>query len=463
VSVTDQQFRELLRGKSGGEVVLLAEIEFAYETAAGPATGTIYLSDGKYRTKEGESPSRTRYRDVIAAAPTFARAINLEKLGGQWTMSEGSLRLDNPEGAMDWLFDLIMDGREVRLYAGRGGDNPWPRADFRLVNVATVVSVSSDETATTITLRDKNYPLDRSVIGDPIASGPNAGKPKPVIAGSVYNVDLTPYLLDATALTYSIGTDPVTYPTLLSSISVYDVGISLRTDSFITSINSGTLTANAGTDTLTYAAHGLAVNDVIVFQTVGSPALVLPTPLAVDTQYWVLASGLNANDFKLSLTRGGAAIDLTGTTVANSGEASRRRYYVDATVPHVQMSSMPAGRLTADLVDWWQSSSESNRPHGAFRYWIERFAPDIGVTDWSSVTTLYDAQRADRWPGGCGDAGVAGDGRTALPSTREFHRPGRDELPRELVGLPRLGVRFRTAGSARDPDEHHAAGADTGR
>jgi hypothetical protein len=58
--------------------VLLAEIEFAYQTAAGPATGTIYLSDGKYRTKEGESPSRTALSGRDAQGPAFSARDRLQ-------------------------------------------------------------------------------------------------------------------------------------------------------------------------------------------------------------------------------------------------------------------------------------------------------------------------------------------------------------------------------------------------
>jgi hypothetical protein len=73
-------------------------------------------------------------------------------------------------------------------------------------------------------------------------------------------------------------------------------------------------TVSTSADTLGYTAHGLA-NGVIVYVTTSGT---LPSPLAVDTPYFVVNTA--ADTFKLSLTQGGAAIDLTtqdGTSTTN--------------------------------------------------------------------------------------------------------------------------------------------------
>lgn len=60
---------------------------------------------------------------------------------------------------------------------------------------------------------------------------------------------------------------------------------------------------------LTSAAHGLvAGNSVVVWPTIGA---VLPTPLAEDTEYFVIATGLTTDTFRIATTFGGAAIDIT--------------------------------------------------------------------------------------------------------------------------------------------------------
>ena len=39
----------------------------------------------------------------------------------------------------------------------------------------------------------------------------------------------------------------------------------------------------------------------------------LPTGLSVDTQYWVISAGLSADDFRLSTSKAGSAINTSGS------------------------------------------------------------------------------------------------------------------------------------------------------
>ena len=64
-------------------------------------------------------------------------------------------------------------------------------------------------------------------------------------------------------------------------------------------------------DTITSSVHGLTTDDYIVVNNVAGTAI--PAGLTETTQtYRVLASGLTADVFKLSLTSGGAAVNITG-------------------------------------------------------------------------------------------------------------------------------------------------------
>ena len=72
----------------------------------------------------------------------------------------------------------------------------------------------------------------------------------------------------------------------------------------------GTVTVTqASPGVFTRAAHGLVEGDQFFLKTTGA----LLTGLAVDTIYFVIAAGLTADAFQASLTRGGAAINTTGT------------------------------------------------------------------------------------------------------------------------------------------------------
>ena len=68
--------------------------------------------------------------------------------------------------------------------------------------------------------------------------------------------------------------------------------------------------ANA-TETFTSTAHGLSVG-MTVMLTAGT----MPTGYSAGTTYYVIASGLTANDFKLALTQNGTAVN--GTTNGSS-------------------------------------------------------------------------------------------------------------------------------------------------
>lgn len=63
---------------------------------------------------------------------------------------------------------------------------------------------------------------------------------------------------------------------------------------------------------ITWAGHGLAVGQAVVFSSTGS----LPTGLTAGTTYYVIANGLAANTFQVSATPGGTAVN---TTAAGSG------------------------------------------------------------------------------------------------------------------------------------------------
>lgn len=73
----------------------------------------------------------------------------------------------------------------------------------------------------------------------------------------------------------------------------------------------GYFTLDSATDTITSAAHLLANDHRVLFFTTGT----LPAGLSPATLYWVV--GAAANTFQVSLTQGGAAVDLTAA--AGSG------------------------------------------------------------------------------------------------------------------------------------------------
>jgi hypothetical protein len=75
----------------------------------------------------------------------------------------------------------------------------------------------------------------------------------------------------------------------------------------------------------TTAAHGFSAGDVVKFTT-SSETVLLPTGISKNSHYHVLAAGLGANSFRISLAPGGTAVDTTGGSFTNArvGKVSGR-------------------------------------------------------------------------------------------------------------------------------------------
>lgn len=104
----------------------------------------------------------------------------------------------------------------------------------------------------------------------------------------------------------------------------------LRQDGY--SFVSVTGISNASPAVVTFPSHGLAANTAISFQQLsGSGSDSLPSPLVINTTYYVLAAGLTTNTFEIATSPGGAAIN---TTTAGSGSIalSSGNFYADTDI-----------------------------------------------------------------------------------------------------------------------------------
>lgn len=349
MAISDAQFAQWLIGD--GPRVVLAELRFSYESAGAPAEGTVYLSSGSYFTRPEDSPPNVAYRDTISGLPGVRMSINPDSLGGFTQISVGELTLHNGDGSLDFLLDLIIDGREVNFYLG---SPEWPRSDFRVMLSVLAESAAADGDDTIrITLRDHRLLLDRAIAGDVVT----AEKRKPLIfcfGSQAYANSIEPVLLDSVDLDYCVLQN---YANSGLGSFVRDNGAELSAAGF--AFDNTTLTVNAGTDTFTFVAHGLDEHDVVrITRTSGSGFY---TGITSATQYWVISAGLTLDDFRISLTKGGAAIDITGSTLAGAGDVTVRRYFDNVAVDGtIQLSSPPAGRVTVDVKGL--SASQSTSP-----------------------------------------------------------------------------------------------------
>lgn len=338
MTISADQFTAWL--STDAERTVLCELGFAYESGGAPAESTLYLANRPYTTRPTDSPANTRYRAVIARAPVLDRSVNPDSLGGLTQVSLGELELVNGDGELDALMDLVIDGREVRLYLG---DRTWERSDFRLVTVGLAEVAQADDERIVVQVRDQRLLLDKTIAGAIV----NDERRKPIVLGwngSACGFSIEPVVKNASTLEYYVLENYV--GSIVSG--VYDNGVTLDAGVAFTGDNTA-ITANAGTDTITKVGHGLAIDDVVTF-TVTSGIF---AGLSAYTQYWVISAGFTADNFRLSTTKGGSAVDITGTTFAGLIGCSRRRYYDNSAVDGtIKLSSSPAGRLTADVVGY---------------------------------------------------------------------------------------------------------------
>ena len=100
----------------------------------------------------------------------------------------------------------------------------------------------------------------------------------------------------------------------VASIAVTNVGSAYVTTPTVTVqvpvLTVPTTNISTSTDVITYTAHGLSAGDTVKYYNGGGTSA---TGLTTATTYYVIASGLTANAFKVSATSGGSAIDITGT------------------------------------------------------------------------------------------------------------------------------------------------------
>lgn len=393
MTVSDAQFAAWL--DTDAPMVVLCEIDFGYESGGSPAVGTVYLSDAPYTTGPADSPPHIAHRPIIKEVPKLKRAIGRDKLEGGASVSVSELRLENSDASADFMLSLVLDGYETRFYIG---GPTWARADFRLAFVAVAERARApNDREVTIRLRDKRLLLDRQMIGNQVGgTGAEASQFLPLYWGSIFNAEARIY--DSATARWAVLSN---YTGAVVN-DVRDNGNTL-TESPV-SIEDGvspTITVDAGTDVFTKTAHGLAVNDVVTPQSRGfigdTWAAFAMFAGMTARQYWVIAVP-TADTFKLSETKGGASIDVTGTTYLgpsgggfSAGRLKRTHFFDDLTnTGRIQLSSSATGRVTVDLT---ALNSYVTTPFSFIRYLIETYGKvttdDVDADYFTAADTAY--------------------------------------------------------------------------
>jgi hypothetical protein len=318
---------------------IVAEDEEAYQLwLRDPSAGCGHIITLNYNGTSAVYPNWVNYaltlsdfplagaRGVVKSVPEFTRSIG-EDFTGAVSASIGNLVLDNLDGSLDQWPNLSFDGQLCRV---RRGDPSWNDPDrFRILYdcIAEIVTGATREEIT-IRLRAIEHTANGPIQENLIASGSEINQPIPLAYGRVFNVE--PRVIDAANQTYQWQDGPVA-----NLFTARDGGIAFNTSAKTVSA------VDAGTNTITTStAHGF-VNNTRVW---GSDPL--PAPLVQARNYWVIPAGLTTTAFRVSETRGGSEVDITGTTTG--GTFLGYHWTADLTNGKIYLDSNTAGKLTLD-------------------------------------------------------------------------------------------------------------------
>lgn len=216
------KFTELLSTKRATRIVL-AEIS-AYNKLTNTLE-TLRFSTHKFATSPTDTPSNTVYRRRLSNNIRFEQSMySSGSIGGQTVPGFGFIELANNDGALDYLADYAVDGRDLTL---KMGGQDFAYTDYGVIFAGTVESVSFSTSSVKINIRDFQHLLDVPLFtqfyggtGAWDGSSDVKGQPIPHAYGRVRNAKAT--VLNTSLLYYQVH-----HSSVQSISNVRDRGVSL--------------------------------------------------------------------------------------------------------------------------------------------------------------------------------------------------------------------------------------------
>lgn len=249
--------------------------------------------------------------------------------------------------------------------------------------------------------------------------------------------------------------------------------------------------ASPGVITWFYGSHGMTGGESIVFSTTGA----LPTGLTAGVTYYVLAAGITATTFRVSLTPGGSAVNTSGTqsgiqratvgsvevqgtyrvteivdvdnfiinisstvgassVVAMNGGDVRLQYYI-ALGPAAQGIGYSVGTYSDGTYSIGASgSAQEGTPITATDWTIDNWGSTIlacpeggGIYEWTPDTGLETAKMVDNAPPYNGGIFVANPAQILIAwGSTQYHEIGVDRDPLTYAWSDQLDYSFWSPG-----------------
>lgn len=258
-----------------------------------PQTGLLYVVSVAHTS----AATPTTFAAFVAANPTFYTSFTLAlatqaeaEAGIENTKYMSALRVAQAIAAQSPVASIASQAQ-----AEAGTDNLTMMTPLRVAQ-SIAVRLLANIPGGRLTLTTGTPIMTAGVAAQTgIFYAPDKHSGVPLYDGTKFvNVDIQDELS-------SISTDTAKSPAA--------IGASKCNDWFVWTETAVVTISIAAPGVVSYTAHGLQAGAPLKFSTTG----LLPTGLLPDTLYYVIAAGLTANAFQLSATKGGAAINTSGT------------------------------------------------------------------------------------------------------------------------------------------------------
>lgn len=312
----------------------LSAVGFSAASSTFRKSVPFYWSNMAYTSKYWDAPSERSFVPCIATVPSFDREMDHAFYGtAQITFSDMVIVKMGPEFET-WRRYVWERGQAVI----RLGHPSWPLHDFRVWMRSRLREQPVGDGPNKMKFPFSSFsdvldaPVRAEVIG---GTGAFANAQQPMVLGHVKYLEPPSY--DSATNQFQVHGNAGIEMEFSSQSNTRDFGDVL--DNFISLKTSATVSsADAGADTIsTAAAHGMLIDYRVFFRT-GTP----PSPLAIGTEYYVVTVP-TATSFKLSETRGGAAVNITTTTAGATFD--RVGWWYDFSTNRLTLPSKPVGRV----------------------------------------------------------------------------------------------------------------------
>lgn len=138
--------------------IYLVELD-AYDLSAGSTTSLFYSTHG-FSTTPSDTPSNIHYEGRVKSALNVSKNMySPGKIGGRSIPSFGTIKLNNTDGALDFLQNYSINGRDIKVKIGKGESY----TDFFNIFVGTMDQIEWSATEVIIKIRDFQHKLDKDI------------------------------------------------------------------------------------------------------------------------------------------------------------------------------------------------------------------------------------------------------------------------------------------------------------